>query len=842
LDELIAWDDRPVYSLMKAQLYLANGRRQDAEWLLDDYRRAWDGIEDATYGYYLYVTSLYNREESYVIKLIDKVNDIYLRNRENALLFFCILNLNADYVKDRQARYAAIRNYVGKYGHSYTLETEALCILFSEPYCASSFEPFTKRLFFRAVRYGYADERLCQRIIQLAFKDSTKDKVLRALLEKADEIVDSEESITVLCSYLVRNQIRDERAFAAFEKGIENNVRVAGIYEAYLQAMDKRSIKVMPHILLMYFKAHSHLPYQEKALLFVNIIANKENDPETYEDYKDQIVAFAYEQLDILHIDDSLAVIYGDVFSNNIRIREVASQLSYVMFVHRITCFDDGIKYVVVREDSLKNEMKVPVKNNIAYVNIYTNDRLIILEDVEGNRFLDPNMYQLEMLMPAHRYLKTCLKYAPDEYAYILSYFKNKTSPEGAVLDDIYMLENLLTDDRTRDEYKNKLAMRFCDFLDDRGRADIVMRAINFEKLSEDERLKYVTLLINNSALETAYRFIREYSIFNLDVQHLYRVASFVIREADGQDEFELTDICMRLFERGCTKPDLLMYLERNITGPSKTLERVLKAVRQADLPRQNLTERLITQSLFSTEYISSSQVIFEDYAKEGDPEVIDAYLAYHNHLAFSEDVIEPERLFLYTKERVVIDDNAPMIMKLSLARYLIEQGNIEKTDEKMILMFVSEWIEKGLYFRFYKKLPHELQEKLHIADQTIIEYKTESGKRVKINYRLSESEEYISEDLPEMYCGIYVWHTVIFFGETLQYYISEESLEGEEALESGKIDNLGISGNSPSSRYDYINEVLMAFYLGENEAKERMIRDYLKKSREVRNLFELMG
>lgn len=842
LDELIAIEDIPYYHLMKAQLYLANGRKQNAEWIINDFKRDWDGTEDEIYGYYLYINTLYNKEESYVNKLIDKVNDLYIKNRESALLFFCILNLNSEYVKEKHVRYKAIKSFVEKYGHSYVLETEALYILLLEPYAITTLDSFTKRILLRADRYGYMDEKLCQRIVMLSERENGYDPVVRRLLESAQTLLGDEDSTTAVCAYLIKNQIFDDRAFPFYEKGIELNIRVAGIYEAYLESMDKRNITAIPHIMLMYFRAHSHLPYKEKAALFVKIIANKENDPDTYEDYKDQIVDFAYEQLDYGRIDDSLSVIYGDVFDNSIRLHEVADQLASVLFTHRITCFDDRYKYLVVKEYELKGENRVAIRNNVVYVNIYSDDKMIFLEDANGNRTAEKSLYQIEMLMPIQKYVNNCIKYASEEYAYLISYFKNKKTTVGADIEDIHMLERLLSDERTGDEFKNEIAMRFCKFLDDRGRADIVIRAVNFDIMGDDDRVKYVKLLIDNSVLETAYSYIREYNLPSLDMNYIYRVISYIIKEVDDEEDFELLEICLKLFYDGCKKPDLLVFLEKHAVGPSKNLEKILKVLRSEDLPRKNLTERVLVQSLFSTEYISSSMEVFEDYIKDGSKEVIDAYLTYQNHLAFSSDAVVSDKLFLYTKERILIDDNVPAVMKLSLAKHLTEAGELKEDEIKLISDFILDWIDRGLYFRFYKKLPHDLQEKLHIADQTIVEYKTVPRRRVKIHYRLNESDEYIVEDLQEMYYGTYVKHTVLFFGESMQYYITEDVGGHEETFLSGKVDNFGISGNTVTSRYDYLNELLMAYYLGENDVTKRLLKEYIKKTDEVKVLFELMG
>ena len=48
---------------------------------------------------------------------------------------------------------------------------------------------------------------------------------------------------------------------------------------------------------------------------------------------------------------------------------------------------------------------------------------------------------------------------------------------------------------------------------------------------------------------------------------------------------------------------------------------------------------------------------------------------------------------------------------------------------------------------------------------------------------RDEDGEEFNSEDMVEMYDGIYVKAFVIFFGELIRYYITEEhdnSIEGE--------------------------------------------------------------
>ena len=63
-------------------------------------------------------------------------------------------------------------------------------------------------------------------------------------------------------------------------------------------------------MLQLYFQYDSGLSWQQKAVLFVNIIAAKKVQPEVYQKYLPIMERFAMEQMEAGHIDDNLAVIY----------------------------------------------------------------------------------------------------------------------------------------------------------------------------------------------------------------------------------------------------------------------------------------------------------------------------------------------------------------------------------------------------------------------------------------------------------------------------------------------------------------------------------------------------
>lgn len=100
-----------------------------------------------------------------------------------------------------------------------------------------------------------------------------------------------------------------------FERGVEEDLRLAGLNEAYLMSMDLLAIKKIPRMIQMYFQYNSSIPYKQKAALLANVAALKEKEPEVYSSYRKRMEEFAIAQIEEGHIDDNLAIIYSDLLN-----------------------------------------------------------------------------------------------------------------------------------------------------------------------------------------------------------------------------------------------------------------------------------------------------------------------------------------------------------------------------------------------------------------------------------------------------------------------------------------------------------------------------------------------
>ena len=81
-----------------------------------------------------------------------------------------------------------------------------------------------------------------------------------------------------------------------------------------------------------------------------------------------------------------------------------------------------------------------------------------------------------------------------------------------------------------------------------------------------------------------------------------------------------------------------------------------------------------------------------------------------------------------------------------------------------------------------------------------------------------------------------------MFFGEQLQYYITEESFEGrsEKLTESGILSKSDIVQDSVESRYSIINDVMIGKTLQDYETVNRLLNEYYRKRFLTTKLFRM--
>ena len=425
LDHLaILEPEEPMHRLMKAQALLINRQKQEASWILTDYKRECLDRTTPVWGYYLYLCTLMEREESYVDRLAEEIEQIFHHYPDDSMLFWILLFVKDEFYRNNSRRFKAIEQWIGRGCHSPYLYLEAYYLIWQDPYLLSGLNDFTLKILGWAAKQDAISKDIALQVRNLLPEQREYQKKWYPVLEKCYEADPSEEMVAAICTYLIRGQQFAPRYHIWYERGIDSEIRITNLYEAFLISMDPNEVTAIPKMIQLYFQYNSGLSYRHMAVLYVNIIAAKEKQPDVYHKYRRNMEQFALAQMEAGHMDDNLAVIYREILPVSILNEELAHKAAEVLFVHKLCCENRGIAKAYILHWQLKAPQVVTLTNGCGYFKAYSKDYTVILCDTGGNCYTDD--YQDEALLQPENYLEKCMELAPEELSYLLYYFDGK--------------------------------------------------------------------------------------------------------------------------------------------------------------------------------------------------------------------------------------------------------------------------------------------------------------------------------------------------------------------------------------------------------------------------------
>ena len=846
LDHFIAvYPDYHWYSLLKAQVLLINKQRQNAEWILDAKKKEILDKQSVDWAYYLYLTTLLIRENRYADRVLKQVEEICRIHDEDERLIWILLFLREDYADNSFRKYQAIKDIVMRGNRSPYFLVEAYYLLTKEPYLLMELGDFECRLLLWVQHQGALCREIAEKVMELAGDCKVFRPAVYTILQGCYQIAPSEEMLTVICAYLIKGQQYDKKYHCWYELGIAHDIRLAGLYEAYAYSMDDTEVGTIPKMVQMYFRYQSNLPYQKKAALYVNIIANKEQHPAVYASYERAMETFALEQLLERHMDDNLAILYTTFLNESMMRPDVAQALSDVLFYHKLTCYEENAVNVCVLHRQLREGRVIPLVNHTAYFPLYSADYVILIEDKYGNRYASGMEYQLVKLMRPGRFLRMAQELAPQCLPFLIYRLDQNPKMENFTDEDYQMMQEFVCSDTISRSYTSSLypkVIRLSQRLQLPFGDEHELVQINPTSLNQAARKYLIEYFVEMGAFSLAFRWMQMYGIEAIDLLKVMTVASVMASQEGNEDNDYLTYLCSYVFLHGKYDENILAYLCNYYDAATKILGSLWVAAREFELDTYELEERLLEQMLYTTEYLEQASAIFDNYWKNGGKDVLkNAYINYYAHLYFKNDTVLPDNFIPYLIAREKSHAEQIEVCRLAILKYLAYDKEEQANYEELIDEYLKEFVSKDMFFVFYKQFPRFLQEKYGFYDKVFIEHHNEVGVHIYANYRYEEDGDYIKEELEEIYPGIYIKAFILFGRESVQYYISKEKGRESSILESQQLVGTEIFEETDKSRYALINHMIGSHVLRETEKTEAYMKEYHRSDKLCRELFDIL-
>lgn len=860
VERLVVLDEKDIAArLFQAQLLITEERYNEAGWLLDhahELLEQEDRPDETLQAYYLYLTTLIHREESYVREVAQQVEAIYRRSRPAWRVAWLLLYLSEEYNRSAAGKWVFLEKQFSQGCTSPIIYIEALFLLNSNPALLRRLDAFSIQVLYYGMKKEAVGADLAEQFLYLAGKQKEYSAVLYQMLVQMYRRREDVRVLQEICVLLMKRGRADSSCTQWYEKGIEAQLRITNLYEYYMLSLDLQEVHRLPRMVLMYFSYQSSLDYEHNAYLYDYILQNREDYPELYDHYHLQIERFVIDQIQKQHVDRHLANLYQEFLSPGMITEQTAVPLAKILFAHLVQVENNRLHKVYVYHPDFCQPQEYLLLEGRCWVALYGTEYTLVFEDAYGNRLIGSVEYTLEKLFLPNKYIRMIAHYVTDfpQLDYYLCIHDRgmlqANREEPATREQLERMERVAASEYMDFNFRRELALQLLEYFyeADTGRLlDSYLETLYSWDFSFRERAVILKYMVLGGKANLAENWLHLYGPYFADVKLLAKLLGDIMeREAMEEDDW-LLSAAWYAFRKGKYDSRLLRYLVMHARGMTRNLRDVWKAACSYDLDTRCLSERILIQMLYSGAFVGEKMDIFRSYmARDAKPEVEEAFLKQCCYDFFVREKITDSYVFEELLKMFQREKPVPKVCKLAFLKYYAENPKEYTQEQKpaaerFLKELLAEKIHLG-FFRQYTDCASLLQE---FEDKTIIEYRAVPGANVRIHYLImhedGQAEEYQTEQMNPVCGSVYVREFVLFFGESLQYYITEESGGVERLTESSHLQKSDIHDGSDSSKHGMINDMVISKTLQDYDTLDKLLEEYYRREYWNEQLFHLI-
>jgi len=827
--------------LFQAQLLITEERYNEAGWILDHAAGLLEKEQgaDTLLAYYLYLTTLIHRDEKYINQIARDVGHIYRKDSANWRVAWLLLYLSEEYNKSAAGKWVFLEKQFSCGSRSPVIYIEALILLNNNPALLRKLGSFERQLLYYGARQELLNPETVEQMLYLTGRVREFTPVLFKTLKLLYAREKDQRILQEICTLLIKGGKVGTEYFCWYRAGVEAQLRIINLYEYYMMSLDLSEPCKLPKTVIMYFSYQNNLNYERTAYLYDYVFQNRDRLGELYEAYRPRIERFVPEQLQKEHINRYLADLYNRMLGPELINEQTARPLSRLLFAHLISVEDDRLRKVYIYQPGNLRPAEYSLTAGTTWVALYGSDYTIVFEDAWQNRFLNGVEYTLEKLMIPGKFLRLLEPFANDCPELDLYLCENDRENAESSTEGIRRALRVMNSPHIDISVKKELYLRVLQYYYDKDEMkalDNYLTSIPAESLSMEDRGKVIRFMVLRGEIELAGQWLRTYGPYFIDPKVLVRLISPLMEKQDMLEDPVLTASAFYAFRKGKYDGTVLEYLAMHYKGMTKTMRDIWKAAKSFEVDCYKLSERILLQMLYSGGFVGEKMEIFRYYVSQGaKPEVEEAFLAQCAYEYFVHDQLTESCVFQEIQNMYKRGEPVQKVCKLGFLKYYAEnRDEMRQETEKLAEVFLKEMLSEGIrleFFREYKKLADVQRE---LADKTIIEYRASSGSKACIHYVLlyenGESDKYQTEYMTDAYGGVCFKEFILFFGESLQYYITEEKNGEERLTESGTLQKSDTGSGEESSRYQMINDIAISKTLEDFDTMDHLLEEYYRK------------
>lgn len=753
-----------------------------------------------------------------------------------------LLQLDSRYAKNLRLKLDELRGMYDDGNRSPLMFTEAAAVLNAEPSLLHEPGMFEVQTIAFAVHHDFLEREAALQFAYLAERLKEYRDIYYLVLTGIYKKFQLKEALSSLCQMLIRAKKKDPAYADWYKKAVDEQLRLPELYEYYMYTKGNDIEEVLEPAVLTYFAYNSKLHDKRLSYLYANIVTHKDSNREAYESYKSKIFEYALTQMRGQKNDPFLTILYNECMNEEALRKEFLNGLEGIAFRHEIRCSAPGIRYVCVAHREIEQEVIVPFVGGIAQVDIFTEHATIVLMDEKHNRYLHGIAYEDHKLMHAEDCFQEAYQMNPGSNMLLLALAEKALKEKKT---DAYSVELRKKASQIpglrptfADELNRALLLHFYDSLED-SRRDVMFRTLNWSLLQEKQRGKMIGLLITRNAYRQALDLMMMYGYRFVELRYLEQFCAEIPQEIVNDYIPFMTDIMYYVFLQGRRNARIFAVLLEYYQGKTVDMFNIWQEASDRQIDTGKMDERLLAQILFTEAYMPYGDAIFRKYyGNAGNRQLGRAYMTYVSYKYLLSDTPISEETVGIMKKDTNLDEYDVCILALLKLYANAEELSVEEKD------FAEYWLtrmeSRGKVLPEFLKLCKYFALPESLEDKRLIEYRTNPKHRVTLHYSYRVAGKRQQRDVPmrDICYGIFVKELVLFYGETIEYVISDESAEGSIVSEKTTLVGTLDKNADSTSRFAQINRIIASKKEGDRDKALELLDRYIKDEFAISQLF----
>lgn len=801
--------------------------------------------DEVAYAILQYLRTIRKKSNADSLLVCEEVKEIFERNPKKFMLFWCLLYLDKEYENNSVKKFKDMKEQFQLGMHSPIIYYEAYHLINEDCSLLKCMDSFEQQLLVFIIKHKLLTKEIATQAAYLIGKERIYRRINLTILCSIYDGFKSKEALQGICSLLIRGHVKSSKYHNYFELAINQQLRVTELPEYFIYTMVEEEYVSLPPTIVMYFKYKNQLPDKKKAFYYCCLLENAKENPEILNQHQNEILQFIREQLRIGNQSIHIAVLCDAIITKECIDEELAKLLPTIAFQHQLICPNPKMKGVVVVHKELNEEEVVMLVDQKAMIHIVSESVQIFLLDHSNQRYYVTINYTLRKTSHLEDFYLTMYDLSPEDARLVLflslkAQYYQKFDEYAIQLRKKVALLNELTS-----EYRKDFIQTLIHYYYDNFEGEILesyLMKVDLHSIDRNSRSKMIEFMILRDLHNAALKAMMELGYEGVEVRRLLKLCSRLVSNADGV--FEKIDILVEIahfvFLHGKYDISILEYLNKFYYGTTGEMFELWKVSKENSLDTSELEERLLGQMLFAESYLSDAKSVFMSYYRSGsNHKLIRAYLSFYAYKFLVKERIADPEIFDVIHQELSYEDNE--IALQALLKYYSMQDQLMDSEINFVEYHLSAFVQKGILLPFYQDFKKHMRIPMAMYDKYYIEYRTNPNHKVVIHYFLEgdRHEEFVHEEMVNCYHGMFVKEFILFYNETLQYYISEFKDGKEVITESKTVTIKPETQHMEDHNYYRLNQIMEAREMKDETSINILMENYAVTDYSISMLFK---